>query len=138
MKGDPVKEIVKAAFDHGINFIDTAEGVSEVSRFAGGFSRTVRTVYAAGQSEVEMSAGTHQNCYCVTDMHPSVVECSRNSRSAGVIWSFRPKFSSGFGENNPILFDSARNEHCTQGRSKCKGSIPKTVRLSPREPEIIY
>ena len=33
MKGDPVKEIVKVAFDHGINFIDTAEGVSELSRF---------------------------------------------------------------------------------------------------------
>ena len=35
MKGDPVKEIVKLAFDNGINFIDTAEGVSELSRFAG-------------------------------------------------------------------------------------------------------
>jgi len=35
VKGDPVKDIVKTAFDHGINFIDTAEGVSEVSRFAG-------------------------------------------------------------------------------------------------------
>ena len=28
VKGDPVKEIVKTAFDHGINYIDTAEGVS--------------------------------------------------------------------------------------------------------------
>lgn len=36
MKGDPVKEIVKVAFDHGINFIDTAEGVSELSRFRWG------------------------------------------------------------------------------------------------------
>lgn len=54
MKGDPVKEIVKAAFDHGINFIDTAEGVLEVTRFVGVISRNVRTGYASGQSEVEM------------------------------------------------------------------------------------
>jgi diketogulonate reductase-like aldo/keto reductase len=57
VKGDPVKEIVKTAFDHGINFIDTAEGVSELSQFATVISRTVRTGYAAGQSEVELSAG---------------------------------------------------------------------------------
>ena len=54
VKGDPVKEIVKAAFDHGINFIDTAEGVLEVSRFVRVISRNVRTGYASGQSEVEM------------------------------------------------------------------------------------
>jgi aryl-alcohol dehydrogenase-like predicted oxidoreductase len=35
VKGDPVKEIVKTAFDHGINFIDTAESMSEFGRFAG-------------------------------------------------------------------------------------------------------
>lgn len=29
-----MKEIVKVAFDNGINFIDTAEGVSQLSRFA--------------------------------------------------------------------------------------------------------
>ena len=57
VKGDPVKEIVKAAFDHGINFIDTAEGVSKPTQlFAGVISRSVRTGYASGQSEVEMSA----------------------------------------------------------------------------------
>lgn len=36
VKGDWVKEIVKMAFDHGINFIDTAGGVSELGRFAEG------------------------------------------------------------------------------------------------------
>ena len=54
VKGDPVKEIVKIAFDHGINFIDTAEGVSELSRFASVVLLSVRTAYASGQSEVEM------------------------------------------------------------------------------------
>ena len=54
VKGDPVKEIVKVAFDHGINFIDTAEGVSELSRFALVVLLSVRTAYASGQSEVEM------------------------------------------------------------------------------------
>lgn len=34
--GDPVKEIIKTAFEHGINMIDTAE------------------VYSAGKSEEEM------------------------------------------------------------------------------------
>jgi len=34
--GDPVKEIIKTAFEHGINMFDTAEG------------------YAKGQSEIEM------------------------------------------------------------------------------------
>lgn len=36
VKGDPVKDIMKAAFEAGINMIDTAEG------------------YAAGQSEIEI------------------------------------------------------------------------------------
>jgi len=42
VQGDPVKEIVKTAFDHGINFIDTAEGVSELSRFAGDLTAVSR------------------------------------------------------------------------------------------------
>lgn len=54
VKGDPVKEIVKLAFDNGINFIDTAEGVSERSRFAVVRSHGPFPVYASGQSEVEM------------------------------------------------------------------------------------
>jgi aryl-alcohol dehydrogenase-like predicted oxidoreductase len=36
VKGDPVKDIIKTAWDHGINYFDTAEG------------------YEKGQSEIEM------------------------------------------------------------------------------------
>ncbi|GAA5885265.1 hypothetical protein JCM6882_009547 [Rhodosporidiobolus microsporus] len=36
VKGDPVKDLIKTALDHGVNFFDNAE------------------VYASGQSEIEM------------------------------------------------------------------------------------
>ena len=42
MKGDPVKEIIKTAFDHGINFIDTAEGMPELRRSVSGQGPDIR------------------------------------------------------------------------------------------------
>ncbi|KAF8577284.1 Aldo keto reductase [Ramaria rubella] len=50
VKGDPVKEIVKAAFDAGINMFDTAEG------------------YAAGQSELEMGRVIRELGYRRSDL----------------------------------------------------------------------
>jgi hypothetical protein len=58
VKGDPVKEIVKAALDHGIDFIDTAKVVSKPTRrFAGMISRGLGAGFGSGKSEVEMPAG---------------------------------------------------------------------------------
>jgi len=129
VKGDPVKEIVKLAFDNGINFIDTAEGVSDLSRFAGASHKSFATGYASGQSEVEMSATVYQHRYNVADIHQIVAEYSRNSRSAGATWSFRPRSSSVFGENNSISSKAQIDERFVQGWSKCEGSVPKAVRL---------
>jgi hypothetical protein len=57
VKGDPVKEIVKAALDHGINFLDAAEVVSKPTRFAGMISRGLGTGLGSSESEVKMPPG---------------------------------------------------------------------------------
>lgn len=54
MKGDPVRDIIKSAWENGVNFIDTAEGEAPCFPENSPHLIHITTGYAEGQSEREM------------------------------------------------------------------------------------